>query len=50
MCHSPVWMDDSTREQCVKLETACGGGLSLAGKTGSRAYEVTLYFFNLIYM
>ncbi len=40
---SPVWMDDSTRSQCQRLEHECGGGQILADKTGSRAYEVTIH-------
>jgi xylulokinase len=36
---SPVWMDSSTGVQCRQLEQACGGPLSLAHTTGSRAYE-----------
>ena len=38
---SPVWMDSSTGAQCRLLEQACGGPLSLARTTGSRAYEVS---------
>ena len=38
---SPVWMDSSTGVQCRQLEQACGGPLSLAHTTGSRAYEVS---------
>ena len=40
MSQSPVWMDSSTGEQCVRLEDKCGGAQVLADKTGSRAYEV----------
>ena len=36
---SPVWMDSSTRAQCVRLEEAVGGAERLAAITGSRAYE-----------
>ncbi len=43
MSESPVWMDDSTRGQCQRLEHECGGGQILADKTGSRAYEVRIY-------
>lgn len=37
---SPVWMDSSTRAQCRGLEQFCSGAMELAGRTGSRAYEV----------
>ncbi|XP_036410021.1 xylulose kinase [Megalops cyprinoides] len=36
---SPVWMDSSTTEQCLNLETTVGGAQRLADVTGSRAYE-----------
>ena len=34
-----MWMDSSTGDQCVQLETAVGGAGQLATITGSRAYE-----------
>lgn len=36
---SPVWMDSSSRQQCLNLQAAAGGALRLAEITGSRAYE-----------
>ncbi|KAF6020014.1 XYLB [Bugula neritina] len=36
---SPIWMDSSTSEQCIKLELAAGGAQALADITGSKAYE-----------
>lgn len=36
---SPIWMDSSTREECERLEEACGGAQALASISGSRAYE-----------
>uniref|UniRef100_A0A6Q2Z5W3 Xylulose kinase n=1 Tax=Esox lucius TaxID=8010 RepID=A0A6Q2Z5W3_ESOLU len=36
---SPVWMDSSTTEQCLHLESAMGGPQRVADITGSRAYE-----------
>ena len=36
---SPVWMDSSTRKQCMELEAAAQGPLALASMTGSKAYE-----------
>lgn len=36
---SPVWMDASTTDQCLKLEKAVGGPQALANITGSRSYE-----------
>lgn len=36
---SPVWMDSSSTAQCLALERAAGGALSLAQITGSKAYE-----------
>ncbi|XP_008292824.1 xylulose kinase [Stegastes partitus] len=36
---SPVWMDSSTRQQCLDLEAAAGGAERLADITGSRGYE-----------
>ncbi|GFS15374.1 xylulose kinase [Elysia marginata] len=35
---SPLWMDASTTNQCLKLEQAVGGPQVLASITGSRAY------------
>ena len=36
---SPVWMDESTSEQCAEIERALGGAEATARLTGSRAYE-----------
>nr|XP_043614805.1 xylulose kinase 2-like isoform X2 [Erigeron canadensis] len=36
---SPIWMDNSTTEQCEAIEKALGGALELAKLTGSRAHE-----------
>ncbi|XP_014245571.1 xylulose kinase [Cimex lectularius] len=36
---SPIWMDGSTKKQCVTLEKAIGGPIELAKLTGSKAYE-----------
>uniref|UniRef100_A0A673BUU6 Xylulose kinase n=1 Tax=Sphaeramia orbicularis TaxID=375764 RepID=A0A673BUU6_9TELE len=36
---SPVWMDSSTRTQCLHLQDTVGGALRLAQITGSTAYE-----------
>jgi len=36
---SPIWMDSSTRRQCLALERALGGPQAVARLTGSRAYE-----------
>lgn len=36
---SPVWMDNSTTEQCEAIEKALGGALELSKLTGSRAHE-----------
>eukprot|EP00051_Salpingoeca_urceolata_P003462 m.58018 g.58018 ORF g.58018 m.58018 type:complete len:567 (+) comp12808_c0_seq1:115-1815(+) len=36
---SPIWMDSSTRKQCLQLEDSLGGPQRLADITGSRAYE-----------
>ena len=39
MPDSPIWMDSSTRAQCVQREAAMGGAQAVAELTGSRAYE-----------
>jgi xylulokinase len=36
---SPVWMDESTSEQCAAIEAALGGAEATRRLTGSRAYE-----------
>ena len=36
---SPIWMDSSTRAECVRREQAVGGALQLAKISGSRAFE-----------
>jgi xylulokinase len=36
---APVWMDESTTEQCRVIETALGGAEATTRLTGSRAYE-----------
>lgn len=36
---SPVWMDNSTTEQCKAIEKAVGGAMELSKLTGSRAHE-----------
>lgn len=36
---SPIWMDNSTTEQCKEIQNAVGGALELSKLTGSRAYE-----------
>lgn len=36
---SPIWMDNSTTEQCKAIEKAVGGAMELSRLTGSRAYE-----------
>ncbi|XP_071710788.1 xylulose kinase 2-like [Rutidosis leptorrhynchoides] len=36
---SPIWMDNSTTEQCIAIEKALGGALELSKLTGSRAHE-----------
>jgi xylulokinase len=36
---SPVWMDESTSEQCAAIEAALGGPENVSRLTGSRAYE-----------
>jgi len=35
----PIWMDDSTKEQCKALERKVGGAIKLAEISGSRSYE-----------
>jgi len=35
---SPIWMDSSTARECADIESALGGGASLAQLTGSRAF------------
>lgn len=35
---SPVWMDESSGEQCAAIEAALGGAAATARLTGSRAY------------
>ena len=37
--NAPIWMDSSTHEECVAIESAVGGAGRLAELTGSRAYE-----------
>ncbi|KAG7524708.1 NEDD8 ultimate buster 1 [Solea senegalensis] len=39
VCHSPVWMDSSSTQQCQDLQATVGGAHRLADITGSRAYE-----------
>lgn len=36
---SPVWMDDSTSEDCEAIDRALGGAAATAALTGSRAHE-----------
>jgi len=36
---SPLWMDTSTREECVDITESLGGPQVLADRTGSRAFE-----------
>jgi xylulokinase len=36
---SPIWMDTSTREECLEITDALGGAGILAQRTGSRAFE-----------
>ena len=36
---SPVWMDESTTEQCLAIEAALGGADAVRRRTGSPAYE-----------
>jgi xylulokinase len=36
---SPIWMDSSTKEECVEIAAAVGGDAVLAQRTGSRAFE-----------
>nr|GEW47892.1 xylulose kinase [Tanacetum cinerariifolium] len=36
---SPIWMDNSTTEQCKAIEKALGGALELSKLTGCRAHE-----------
>ncbi|KAH8247205.1 hypothetical protein KR038_000170 [Drosophila bunnanda] len=36
---TPIWMDASTTKQCVEMETAIGGHLSMVEITGSKCYE-----------
>ncbi|KAK9504271.1 hypothetical protein O3M35_010644 [Rhynocoris fuscipes] len=37
--NSPIWMDSSTKDECIALEQAIGGPLEVAKITGSKAYE-----------
>eukprot|EP00002_Diphylleia_rotans_P021408 TRINITY_DN4166_c0_g1_i1.p1 TRINITY_DN4166_c0_g1~~TRINITY_DN4166_c0_g1_i1.p1 ORF type:complete len:544 (+),score=85.46 TRINITY_DN4166_c0_g1_i1:44-1675(+) len=39
LTNSPIWMDDSTSEECKLFEDAYGGPQALANITGSRAYH-----------
>jgi len=36
---SPIWMDSSTKAECVEIAAAVGGDAVLAQRTGSRAFE-----------
>jgi xylulokinase len=36
---SPIWMDSSTSEECAEITKAVGGEVTLARRTGSRAFE-----------
>ena len=36
---SPIWMDTSTKKQCIELETKIGGKDALLELTGNTAYE-----------
>ncbi|XP_060211757.1 xylulose kinase 2-like [Lycium barbarum] len=36
---SPIWMDNSTTEQCKAIEKVVGGAMELSRLIGSRAYE-----------
>ena len=41
---SPVWMDSSTGDECVKLEQAVGGAHALAEITGELSPYLVRYF------
>jgi xylulokinase len=36
---SPIWMDSTTSEECSEITAAVGGAMTLARRTGSRAFE-----------
>lgn len=36
---APIWMDTSTRDECLEITQALGGAAALAARTGSRAFE-----------
>ena len=36
---APIWMDSSTSAECAELTAALGGSMTLAERTGSRAFE-----------
>jgi xylulokinase len=36
---APIWMDSSTRDECLEITAALGGPQGLARRTGSRAFE-----------
>lgn len=36
---APIWMDTSTRDECLEITQALGGPAALAACTGSRAFE-----------
>ena len=36
---TPIWMDSSTRNQCVEMEEAVGGRDKMVEITGSKCYE-----------
>lgn len=36
---APIWMDSSTRDECVEITAALGGDEVVARRTGSRAFE-----------
>ena len=45
---SPVWMDSSTGDECVKLEQTVGGAHSLAEITGElKTYLMRVFIYEL---